>query len=222
MRNFLIVGIWLIGSVLHAESSERSNVDYNTEFGSVAIGKSLLLTPNIVTLKAQVDPISIDAGLPALIDESGAEVGIAPVSGKESKFALFQLKCKDEMCLVSGRFAVTYRWGSPKLTFLLLDFSADAGGPADVTLLEMRERSSKLKVEIFGYTSFDADVRKMMLQKHPDFQSQGWVNVDLSELQDVELERFISDCYERCDQVSVSGDLDGYTGRLIARSVKEY
>ena len=222
MRRLLIVGLLLIGTFVHAETSNQSNVDYNLEFGGVGIGKPLLLTPNIVTLKAQVDPISIDAGLPALTDESGTEIDITPVSGKESKFALFQLKCKVEMCAVSGRFAVTYKSGYPKLTFLILDYSAHADVPADVTLSEIREKSLNIKVDLFGYTNFDSDILKLTLQKHPDFRSQGWANVDLSELPDAELERFINECYERCDQVLVSGELDGYVGRLVARSVKKY
>lgn len=222
VRSILALAVWLIGSAAFAESAARSSVDYRLDFGNVEIGKSMLLTPSVVTVKARVHPMSIEAGAPALTDESGDEIDITPVSGKERMFALFQLKCKVNTCAVSGRFAVTYKFGTPKLTFLLLDYSDDADGPADVTLSEVREKSANIRVGVTGYASFYSDIRKLVLQKHPDFQSRGWIEVDLSELSDAELERFLNECYESCAQIKASGYLDGYVGRLSALKVEKY
>ena len=84
------------------------------------VGKEFYLTDGTIITSAMFDPDMSMGSIINLVDETGTNLTVKPAGEAKTKLALFQVKCKNSPCNISGKLKLTYPYGEPEIVFEFL------------------------------------------------------------------------------------------------------
>ena len=191
-------------------------------FTLTKVGNNLRLSDKSLKVKAKFDTEFSDGNQLFLKDNNGAEIRLMKPANRSGRLGLFQTKCVTQICEISGYLEMRYVYGTPEISFVFEDFTEFTENTSAFSITDLRRKSRSIEVEIYGFARYRDNINKFSLSEHYQLLSADRLTVNLSKMTTEELEKYISECFGKCDQLKVKGKLLFPGGELIAEKVTKY
>ena len=191
-------------------------------FTLTKVGNNLRLSDKSLKVKAKFDTEFSDGNQLFLKDNKGAEIRLMKPANRSGRLGLFQTKCVTQICDISGYLEMRYVYGTPEISFVFEDFTEFTENTSAFSITDLRRKSRSIEVEIYGFARYQDNINEFSLSEHYQLLSADRLTVNLSKMTTEELEKYISECFGKCDQLKVKGKLLFPGGELIAEKITKY